>query len=94
MKDNIAEQTLRIRLQNTNTSYQVRHVVLCVWTDPIVKGAISHRSGAFEDYTEARLFAKKLADEYSASIKGAGHTGAMYGSHATVYLDGDVFWSE
>lgn len=45
------------------TNYRPSHTILIVWESPF--GTIERRSGCFNNYTEAKLFANALKEEYS-----------------------------
>ena len=86
-----AEQAKELCKDYFGRQYLGKHVVLVVWDDPIVKGALSHRSGCFEEFFEAELFAQALKEEYSKMVCEEGVTKLPKGSHATIYLDGSVY---
>ena len=44
-------------------NYKPLHTVLVIWESPF--GTIEKRSGCFDNYTEAKLFASALKEEYS-----------------------------
>lgn len=85
------EQAKELYKNYFGEQYPGKYVVLVVWDDPIVKGALSHRSGCFEEFFEADLFAKALKEEYSKIVRGEGVAKLPKGSHATIYLDGGVY---
>ena len=62
--------------------YDARHIVVVLWRGPIT-GSLSTRSGAFDDHTEAEIFAKGLAQQYRD-----------YKFPFAVYMDGTIFDSE
>lgn len=58
--------------------YEVKHIVLIIWKDPF--DMYSHRSGAFDDYVEATIFANMMNEFYC-------DTDFAY----TIYIDGSVW---
>lgn len=58
-------ETAREFMQSaTKEDYIINHTVLLLWVNPF-DGSLCHRSGAFESYNEAYLFAQELNHEYS-----------------------------
>ena len=86
-----AEQAKELNKQYFDGQYPGKYVVLVVWDDPVVKGALSHRSACFEEFFEADMFAQALKKEYSKMVHGEGSTKLPKGSHATVYMNGSVY---
>lgn len=60
-------------------AYPDRHRVLLMWKGPIA-GELCHRSAAFEEYTDAELYALSLKDRY-----------LTMGFPFVIYLDGYMF---
>lgn len=61
-------------------AYPAKHRVLLLWRSPLFN-ELEHRSAAFEDYTEARLYADGLKEAYMNN-----------GYPFVLYTDREIYW--
>lgn len=60
----IQDEAFKIFTDHRVSKYNVRHVVLLIWKSPI-GDYLDQRSGAFEEFCEAEMFAELLKQKYT-----------------------------